>query len=194
MQHFWVKKTTELFKMNNISVDTRLTYLILSCFFFSGFAGEDWLHTWCNNRSEEVWGSPTRIGPVWATAHHWYRGTHALLLPNLAWTWYFQVLHGVHMMKLLNLCSNFGYTDSLPLRADWIPYFSGPLCIVVTSYEHLSSFSPNLTDICRQNPQRPIWGRAGSAVWESRPHLGPASDDGSSQWPEQRLCLCHFLH
>lgn len=50
------------------------------------------------------------------------------------------------------------------------------------------------SDICGENPQGSLWGWAGPPVWEGRSYLGPASDDGPTQWPEQRLCLCHLLH
>lgn len=99
------------------------------------------------------------------------------------------------------ICSNHGYGDSLPLRADWTPFhLDATFLLVLFQVQSLRvlmpliSFLLHLADICRQNPQRPFWGWVGSAVWESRPHLGPPPDDGSSQWPEQRLCLCHFLH
>lgn len=184
------------------------SFFLLYVSWWPGFAGEDWLHTWCDNRPEKVWWSPTRVCPLRGTANHRYRGKTKKVVTFLCSTVVGQV-HSIFMWcpndESFIFCSNHSYSDSLPLRADWIPFL--PKChssIVFTLHVKENSkelpsctifpFPLNLADICWQNPQRPFWGWAGSAVWESWPHLGLAPDDGSSQWPEQRLRLCNFLH
>lgn len=49
-------------------------FFFFNVFWWPGFAGEDWLHTRCDNRPEKVWWPPTRVCPLRHTATHWYRG------------------------------------------------------------------------------------------------------------------------
>lgn len=79
----------------------------------TGFAGEDWLHTWCDNGPEEVWRPPTWSCSFRGSANHRYRGKDQLpsrseqvfRIQTSAW-WHSY------------LCSNSCCFDSLPLRAD----------------------------------------------------------------------------
>lgn len=119
-----------------------LSLLPLFFFFFFlllGFAREDWLHTWCDNRTEEVRWSPTRVCSFRGTTHHWYRGMeqslvllHCLFIRlkcctfiYVFWDWLYEVQSFILWCpndETIHCCSNLGYTDSLPLRPDWIPF------------------------------------------------------------------------
>lgn len=148
--------------------------LFLCCVWQPGFAGEDWLHTWCDNRPEEVWWSPTRICSFRGSANHWYRGKTNFLYSCA------QILF-IRVMTLLKLCSNWCYFDSLPLRADGIlfnwnaavyfffqlkwRYFHLPLCQIFVGKIPRDLFEDELV---------PLFEKAGP-IWDLRLMMDPLS-------------------
>lgn len=68
--------------------------------------------------------------------------------------------------------------------------------VVYTFFECKSIFFSFwfLLDICWEDSPWLVWRWAGSSLWEGGAYLGPQTNDGPIEWPEQGLCLCHVLH
>lgn len=138
-----------------------------------GSAGEDWLHTWCDNRPEEVWWSPTRICSFRGSANHWHRGKNNFFY-NHSQIWDFRV------MTLLTLWSNWCYFDSLPLRADGI-FFTWSTTVVFFQLKLRHFYVPLSQIFVGKIPRDlfedelvPLFEKAGP-IWDLRLMMDPLS-------------------